>query len=308
MADVLRERNELERASHHLDAVAELGEDNGLPQNPYRFRLAMARVRQATGDIDGALALYDEADRRYFTDFSPRVRPPSGLRARMLIAQGQLSEAARWARDERVSADDELTYVREFEHATLARLLVAQERPGDALALLARLLHAAEEGGRVGSVLDILVAQSLAFHATGDITSARAALERAVELAEPEGYVRLFLDEGPSMASLVKRAAAGRTASYAMTTLANAFAAPRRVPPHQELVEPLSERELEVLRLLESDLDGPGIASELIVSLNTVRTHTKNIYAKLGVNSRRAAVRRAAELGLLSSTTGRPTS
>jgi LuxR family maltose regulon positive regulatory protein len=308
MADVLRERNELERASHHLDAVAELGEDNGLPQNPYRFRLAMARVRQATGDIDGALALYDEADRRYFTDFSPRVRPPSALRARMLIAQGQLSEAARWARDERVSADDELTYVREFEHATLARLLVAQERPGDALALLARLLHAGEEGGRAGSVLDVLVGQSLAFHATGDVTSALAALDRAVELAKPEGYVRLFLDEGPSMASLLKRAAAGRAASDAMTTLANAFAAPRRVPPHQELVEPLSERELEVLRLLESDLDGPGIASELIVSLNTVRTHTKNIYAKLGVNSRRAAVRRAAELGLLSSTTGRPTS
>jgi LuxR family maltose regulon positive regulatory protein len=226
----------------------------------------------------------------------------------MLIAQGQLSEAARWARDERVSADDELTYVREFEHATLARLLVAQERPGDALALLARLLHAGEEGGRAGSVLDVLVGQSLACQTTGDVTSAMAALERAVELAEPEGYVRLFLDEGPSMASLLKRAAAGRAASDAMTTLANAFAAPRRVPPHQELVEPLSERELEVLRLLESDLDGPGIASELIVSLNTVRTHTKNIYAKLGVNSRRAAVRRGAELGLLSSSTGRPTS
>ena len=93
-----------------------------------------------------------------------------------------------------------------------------------------------------------------------------------------------------------------------MTALAKAFAAPRRVPPAQGLVEPLSERELEVLRLLEGDLDGPGIASELIVSLNTVRTHTKNIYAKLGVNSRRAAVRRAAELGLLSGATGRPTS
>jgi LuxR family maltose regulon positive regulatory protein len=308
MADVLRERNELERASHHLDAVADLGEDSGLPQNPYRFRLVMARVRQATGDIDGALALYDEAERRYFTDFSPPVRPPSALRARMLIAQRRLSEAARWARDERVSTDDELTYVREFEYATLARLLVAQERPSDALRLLARLLDAAEEGGRIGSVLDTLVAQSLAFHATGDVTSALAALERAVELAEPEGYVRLFLDEGQPMASLLKRAAAGRTASDSMTALADAFAAPRGVSPNQGLVEPLSERELEVLRLLESDLDGPGIASELIVSLNTVRTHTKSIYAKLGVNSRRAAVRRAAELGLLSSSTGRPTS
>ena len=306
MADVLRERNELEQASHHLDVVTELGEDNGLPQNPYRWRLVAARIRQATGDIDGALALYDDADRRYFTDFSPRVRPPSALRARMLITQRRLADAARWARDEGVSADDELTYVREFEHATLARLLVAQNRPGDALGLLARLLRAAQEGSRKGSVLDVLVAQSLAFDASGDAASALDALERAAELAEPEGYVRVFLDEGPPMASLLKRAAARPTASNAMTALANAFTPPRRVLANQGLVEPLSERELEVLRLLQGDLDGPGIANELFVSLNTVRTHTKNIYAKLGVSSRRAAVRRGAELGLLSGSTGRP--
>jgi LuxR family maltose regulon positive regulatory protein len=305
MADVLRERNELEQASHHLDVVTELGEDNGLPQNPYRWRLVAARIRQATGDIDGALALYDDADRRYFTDFSPRVRPPSALRARMLITQRRLADAARWARDEGVSADDELTYVREFEHATLARLLVAQNRPGDALGLLARLLRAAQEGSRTGSVLDVLVAQSLAFDASGDAASALDALERAAELAEPEGYVRVFLDEGPPMASLLKRAAARPTASNAVTALANAITPPRRVLANQGLVEPLSERELEVLRLLQGDLDGPGIANELFVSLNTVRTHTKNIYAKLGVSSRRAAVRRGAELGLLSDSTGR---
>jgi LuxR family maltose regulon positive regulatory protein len=308
MADVLRERNELDEALDHLEAVAELGEDNGLPQNPYRWRLVTARIRQATGDIDGALALYDDADRRYFTDFSPGIRPPSALRARMLITQRRLSDAVRWARDAGVSADDELTYVREFEHATLARLLLAQERRGVALALLARLLEAAQEGGRTGSVLDILVAQSLAFDGSGDVESALAAIERAAQLAEPEGYVRVFLDEGPPMASLLKRAAARRAASNAVTALASAFAPPRRVIANQGLVEPLSERELEVLRLLEGDLDGPGIANELIVSLNTVRTHTKNIYAKLGVNSRRAAVRRGAELGLLSSSTGRPTS
>jgi LuxR family maltose regulon positive regulatory protein len=305
MADVLRERNELEQASQHLDIVAELGEDNGLPQNPYRWRLVAARIRQATGDIDGALALYDDADRRYFTDFSPRVRPPSALRARMLINQRRLADAARWARDEGVSADDELTYVREFDHATLARLLVAQNRPGDALGLLARLLRAAQEGSRTGSVLDVLIAQSLAFDASGDAASALAALELAAELAEPEGYVRVFLDEGPPMASLLKRAAARQSASTAVTALANAFTPPRRVLANQGLVEPLSERELEVLRLLQGDLDGPGIANELFVSLNTVRTHTKNIYAKLGVSSRRAAVRRGAELGLLSDSTGR---
>lgn len=308
MADILRERNELEQASDHLGIVAELGEDNGLPQNPYRWRLVTARIRQATGDLDGALALYDDADRRYFTDFSPKVQPPSALRARMLITQERLADAARWARDEGVSTDDELTYVRDFEHATLARLLLAQKRPADALALLARLRAAAEEGGRAGSVLDVLVAQSLAFDASGDVASSLAALEHAAELAEPEGYVRIFLDEGPPMVSLLKRAAARQTASNAVTSLANAVTPPRRLLRTEGLVEPLSERELEVLRLLEGDLDGPGIANELFVSLNTVRTHTKNIYAKLGVNSRRAAIRRGVELGLLSGSRGRPTS
>jgi LuxR family maltose regulon positive regulatory protein len=133
------------------------------------------------------------------------------------------------------------------------------------------------------------------------VAAALAALARAIELAQPEGFVRVFLDEGEPMTALLQQAVKGRGASaYPQRLLELATAPVSRSPAGRGgLVEPLSERELEVLRLLPGELDGPGMASHLFVSVNTVRTHTKNIYAKLGVNNRRAAVRRGRELGLL---------
>ena len=176
-----------------------------------------------------------------------------------------------------------------------------------AIGLTERLLTAAEAGGRNGSALDILIVQALARHAADDPDGATAALARAIEIAEPEGYVRLFIDEGPSMVALLKLVAKDRNApGYVRQLLAaSTVARPGEGVVAQPLIEPLSERELEVLRLLQSDLDGPSIARELTVSLPTVRTHTSNIYSKLGVTNRRAAVRRAGELGLLSPTSDR---
>jgi LuxR family transcriptional regulator, maltose regulon positive regulatory protein len=308
IADVLRERNDLDGAREHLARAAELGDENGLPQNPYRSRLATARLRQATGDLRGAIEMAEEASRNYFTDFSPSVRPPSAVKARMLIVAGELDEAARWARGEGLSVDDEVTYVREFEHATLARLLVAQGAAARALPLLARMLAAAAAGDRRGSEIDLLVAQAQALGETGDERNAMASLGRALELGHQEGHVRVFLDEGRPVLELLRRVPRGGAiadAAAALLAAAESRAADRPVAATQGLVEPLSQRELDVLRLLAGDLDGPAIAAELFVSLNTVRTHTKNIYAKLGVNSRRAAVRRGADLGLLG-TSGSP--
>jgi LuxR family maltose regulon positive regulatory protein len=168
------------------------------------------------------------------------------------------------------------------------------------------MLTAADGGRRTGSVIDILAVQALTYHAAGDRPAALAALGRSVRLAEPEGYVRIFADEGPPMPDLLKLLARQPDAPGGIgRILAAVAAADGTTPTDQSLIEPLSERELDVLRLLNGDLDGPDIARELTVSLATVRTHTQNIYAKLGVNSRRAAVRRAAELGLLSRTTAR---
>jgi LuxR family transcriptional regulator, maltose regulon positive regulatory protein len=329
MSELHREHNDLPAATQHLLRSQELGEHIGLPQNPYRWRVAMARIREAEGDLGGALDLLNEAEHLYVSDYFPNVRPVPALRARVLVAQGALGEALGWAREQGLSVDDDLSYPREFDHVTLARVLLAQavedhadraERPlHEATQLLERLVKAAEEGGRTGSVIEILVLQALAHQRLGDIPAALVSLQRALPLAEPHGYVRVFVDEGPPMASLLRasaRVAQGEHKAAAPSYVRRLLAAvdetgdstPVRqglAEPGQGLLEPLSKRELDVLRLLGTDLDGPDIARELVVSLNTVRTHTKNIYAKLGVNNRRAAVRRAEELDLLSPTRDR---
>ncbi len=307
LSELYREQGDLTAATQHLLRAQELGEHAGLPQNPYRWRVAMARLRQAQGDLDGALELLDEAERVYVGDFFPNARPVPALRARVWAARGRLAEAFRWAREQGLSAEDDLSYLREFEYITLARALVAEyrsqraERSGDqAIALLDRLLHAAEEGDRTGNVIEILVLRAVALQTRGDIAAALAALERALVLAEPEGYLRVFLDEGQPMAALLEAAAERGIAAGYVRLLRPALGETEVRPTATAgLTEPLSDRELDVVRLLATDLGGPGIASELYVSLNTLRTHTKNIYAKLGVNNRRAAVRRARELDLL---------
>ena len=306
LAGIAYQRGRLAEAAAHLDARQRFGDELAFPRDPYRSRIVQAQLLQAKGQIDAAIAELHEAERLYLSDFSPDIRPVAALRARLQIAHGRLDEARAWSRARGLSADDPVTYVREYEHTTLARLLVAEAAENDsdtlatAIALLDRLLGAAEQGGRNGNRLEILIVQALARHATGDRAGALATLDDALALAEPEGYVRVFLDEGPAMTRLLKDAAREANASPTIRELLRAASgASDRPPAQQGTVDPLSERELEVLHLLRSELDGPEMARELVVSLNTLRTHTKNIYAKLGVGSRRAAVRRAEELGLL---------
>jgi LuxR family maltose regulon positive regulatory protein len=316
MSELHRERNDLHAATQHLLHSAELGEHLGFPQHPYRRRVALARMRQLEGDLHGALALLDEAERRYMSDFSPNVRPIAALRTRVWLVQGRLGDALDWACQRGLSAHDELSYLQEFEHITLARLLLARSQRDrddrsldEARGLLQRLLQAADAGERTGSVLDILLVQALVHQIQGDIPAALVALSRAMALAEPEGYVRLFVDEGPAMATLLREAAVrGIMPDYTGTLLAACGAAqPRSTgvsplptsPASQLLIEPLSGRERDVLRLFTTDLSGPEIAHALMIAVSTLRTHTKSIYSKLGVTNRRAAVKRAAELDLI---------
>jgi LuxR family maltose regulon positive regulatory protein len=296
------ELGDLDGARRELERSEELGELGSLPQNPYRLRVALARVAEAEGDPDSAAALLDEAARLYVGDFSPEVRPVPALRARVWLAQGRVEEALAWVAERGLSTDDELGYLRECEHLTLARVLMARpDTLDEAAGLLQRLAEAAEAGGRRGSLVEIQATLAVAHHERGDEAGALAVLGSALELGEPEGYVRVFVEQGPPMAALLSTVHGGH-APYARRLLA-AFGEAPDVPPRGSadvLVEPLSERERDVLRLLASDLSGPEIARELVVSLHTVRSHTKSIYAKLGVNSRRTAVRRARELDLLS--------
>jgi len=312
MGEIHRERNDLQTAMQLLLRSEEQGEHTGFPQYRYRRHVAMARVRKAQGDLQSALDHLSEAEHYYVADLFPNVRPVAAMKTRLLIAQGKLQEALEWALAHGLTARDELSYLREFEHITLAKLLLARFRSErefeflqEAMGLLERLSQAAEKGKRAGSAIEIMIVTSLAHQMKGDTSAALEMLERALTLAEPEGYFRIFVDEGQPMEILLGAASKQGVASkeYVRSLLA-AFTrtndkATAKPAVNHTLLEPLSERERDVLRLLRTELSGPDIARELIVSLNTLRTHTKNIYDKLGVNNRRAAVRRSEELDLL---------
>jgi LuxR family maltose regulon positive regulatory protein len=300
---IYRQRGDDTLAAHHLKRASELGLQTTLVDWLYRWHVAQAQLREAAGDLETALALLDEAKRFYIQSLVPDLRPIAALKARIHLKQGRPDKARAWTAELGLSLADEVSYLHEFEHLTLARLEIANPLVN---ALLARLLQAAEAQKRRGSALDILLVQALAHEAQGNRPQALAALERALSLAEPEGYVRIFVDEGEAMRLLIEKQSRNRDhplSGYADKLLAaftQPVAAPKSAIIHQksDMIEPLSERELEVLRLLRSELSGPEIAQQLIVSLNTFRTHTKNIFNKLGVNNRRAAVQRAEELDL----------
>jgi LuxR family maltose regulon positive regulatory protein len=304
-----REQGDLEGAAQDLLISRNLGKQVELADWQYRWCIAQARLKESQGDLDGALDLLNKAERQFVRTPVPEVRPIAALKTRIWVKQGRISQALDWVRERGLSSDDELSFLREFEHITLARVLIAQHKCDlvngsiqEAIGLLERLLQAAEEGGRTGSVIEILVVQALAHQAQGNILLALAPLEHALTLAEPENYIRIFIDEGlpiENLLNIIKTE--NKKLNLYIQRLKAVFLGEKpqlSVTNQQSLIEPLSERELEVLRLLRSELSGPEISQHLIVSINTFRAHTKNIFNKLGVNDRRAAVRRAEELDL----------
>ncbi len=313
MSDLYREYNDLKTATQHLLTSQALGEHAGLPQNPYRWCAAMARIREAQGDLDEALDLLDKAERLYNSNFSPNVRPIATRKARVWVAQGRLGEALGWAREQGLSVENELSYLREFDHITLVRVLLARYQSDrtdcsiqEAMGLLERLLKAAEEGGRTGSVIEILVLQASAYHAQGNLPAALLSLQHALALAEPEGYVRMFLDEGSSMMQLLRESAAREIMPDYTGKLLAVYEAEKRKSedksllfPTQPLIEPLSQRELKILQLIAQGLSNREIGERLFLALDTIKGHNRIIFDKLQVQSRTEAVARARELGLL---------
>jgi len=240
-------------------------------------------------------------------------------RARIWLAQGKLDQAVEWAREYQQLGDAQ--YLRKFEDLTLARVLLVEHKPNESLALLDPLLAQAQHAGRLGSVIQIQASRAVALQALGERDQAEsrylfgealAALESALTMAQPEGYVRSFVDHGEPMRGLLKRAASRGIAPPYVARLLAAYDLPSevwaeqpgghlapRTPVDQPLVEPLSDRELEVLHLLAEGLSNKEIAQRLYISLPTVKSHTRSIYGKLGVHSRKEAVARARGLRIL---------
>ncbi|MCA9943893.1 MAG: AAA family ATPase [Anaerolineales bacterium] len=310
LSELYLELDDMNAAASHLLHSEELGELIAFPPWYRHWSRAQARLKTTQGDLDGALEILNEAKRLYFRHPVPDVRPVAALRARVWILQGNLTDALDWAHAQGLSTANDLSYLREFEHITFARLLIARYRSDqdnmvihEAVDLLTQLLQAAEAGNRVGSIIEILLLQALAHTAQDNIPAALASLERALSLAAPEGYIRLFVDEGPPMAALLQKIKDkdSRIKPYAASLL-SAFPAQDVQPSSvhaQSLIDPLSDRELEILTLVTSGLKNQEIADQLVISLNTVLYHTKNIYSKLGVNKRALAIAKARELNLV---------
>jgi LuxR family maltose regulon positive regulatory protein len=305
LADVLREQGALGAAEQHLQTSKELGEGASLLENRHRWYVVQAGLLRARGDLDGSVDRLEHAATLYLSGFFPDVRPIPALIARVRITQGRLDEAADWAREREITPDSDLTHLTEFDHLTLARLLIARHRAGGhqdsigaAIHLLDRLLENTRGTGRGRSTVEVHLLRALAQHARGDLPAALDRLAPALADAVPAGFARLFLDEGTPMLELLRVAETrSDTADHARALLSGAAVLPAPTPPLAP--DWLSEREVEVLRLLATSLSGPEIARQLFMSVNTFRTHTRHIFTKLDVRTRRAAVLRATELHLL---------
>ncbi len=317
LGEVLREWNDMEAAARHLTVGIESCKRGGLAALFPEGCVSLARVRQAQGDATGALSALTEAEELVRGMAGGHAIPVlAAHRARLHLAQGDVAAATGWAREAGVDADDDPSFPREVEHLVLARVLIARHEPDRAQALLQRLLGAAEAGERTGSVIEILALQALALRARGNTTGAMDVLAKALALAEPEGYVRIFVDEGEPMAALLMKILEARKKGR-LDTLPRTSreyvgrllmtieteASPPTEEGHREaagvLVEPLSERELEVLRLIASGMANKDVARDLFVAVSTVKTHVNGICRKLDARNRTEAVARARELGLL---------
>ena len=319
MGDLYREWNEHGAAQSHLEQGMELvkGTLTVDADTVLMGYLSMARLQQALGDPNGALATLEEfgqlARQRNFV--TPLLARGNAAKARMGLAQGDMAAAVRWAETSGLQPDDDVTYPQEGEYLTLARILTAQGRDDlsggpldDALGLLDRLLQAAEDRGRMGSAIEILSLRALALQKGGDPSEALATLQQALILAEPEGYIRIFVDEGGPMATLLSKVLSVlrkgprderhcALLDYARRLLAT-FESPH---PSTEpsLVAPLTAREREVLGLIAFGLSNQEIATRLFVEVSTVKSYANSIFRKLGVQSRTQAVAEARMLRLI---------
>jgi LuxR family maltose regulon positive regulatory protein len=304
--EALAELNDLDRAIHQAMKGVELTERGKDAMVIGWSNLCLTRVLFSRGDMAGAEKIIQKMEnivRKH--DVPPFItNPMAAWQARIWLAQDKLTAASQWVQERGLDAEGGPTLLHEMEYMVLARILVAQGRLDETARLLQRLLETAETGGHTSRAIELLILQALAFQVGGDTAQAMTPLERALTLAEPGGYIRIFVDEGVPMAQLLLKAAArGIMPDYTGKLLA-AFEAEEQEsegisPPSQPLVEPLSQRELEVLQLVAQGLSNREISERLFLALDTVKGHNRRIYAKLGVKNRTQAVNKARSLNIL---------
>ena len=302
--ETLAELNELDEALDQTKKGVELTEQGkDLAMIGWSY-LCLMRVLYSRGDLEGAEKII-----RKMENITQKYHVPPWIidqmaawQGRIWLAQNKLETASQWITRPGLDPEGDPTYMDEVKHIALARILIAQGRLDETTPLLQRLLKPAEARGHTSRVIEILILQAMVFQARGDAEQAMTTLERALTLAESGGLIRTFVDEGPPMARLLYEAHNRGIATDYVRGLLAAFPIDDPVQADKsELIEPLSERELEVLQHIAEGLTNREIATRLYLSLNTIKVHTRNIYGKLGVNNRTQAVSRARDLGVLHS-------
>jgi LuxR family maltose regulon positive regulatory protein len=319
IADVLYQRDELEDALRHAADAVTLSRQLTSTRPLAAALVTLARIRQARGDTAGAREVIDVAVHAFPSrEIVALHNPVPAERARLLLTQGNVTQAGRWVEERGLTDGDAPSYPSEPEYLVLARLLLARNAPDQAVDLLERLVVAAKAEQRTGSVIEIGVLQTLALHAAGRPAASLTALTEVLAWCHPEGYIRVFADEGPPMAALLRKlAAAGRRGPHTalgaipidyLGRLLQAFQQDqdcRQYPMTvistgmRGVVKILTDREAEVLALLAAGKQNREIADQLVVTLDTVKKHVTHILDKLGAANRTQAVARARELTLI---------
>lgn len=307
--EVLTETGDLDQASNLLEKsvlMTERGGDVGMLGWSY---LGLTRVLFTRGDMVGAEKIVQKVNMIAQESIVPTwiMNLNAAWQSRIWLAQGKSEVAARWAQESGLEPDESSPYLNKYKNITLARILIVKGQYEESTRLLQGMLEESEVGGDITRAIEILILQALALHAGGDTNRAVDMLDRALALAEPRGFYRIFVDEGQAMAHLLYKTLNRGIAPEYVNQLLRAFPGDEseQVEPSSSQVselgyiEPLSEREIEVLNLIAEGLTNPEIATRLVLSLYTVKTHTRNIYSKLGVNNRTQAVSKARTLGIL---------
>ena len=292
------EWNELDAALHDVQTGIERGQLAGVMDVLLRGYHALARIQKARGDLNGALAALDEADAvAEKMGLAQNKVWISALRAQVWLACGETEAASNWAGH---FAGQVPEAVFPSVQIALAKVWLSQGESEKALPLLDHALQSTQAVGRVGNAIHILVVQAIAYHAQGKSEQVFAKLEQALELAEPEDYIRVFVDEGVPMARLLRRMLTRSPTSQYIRRLLDALgeSVTVEIPVASDLIDPLSQRELEVLRLIIEGATNQEIANELVLTVNTVKRHISNIFGKLHVSNRAQAIARAHELNL----------
>jgi LuxR family maltose regulon positive regulatory protein len=312
MGDVLAETNDLDGAFDLAEKSMSLTEHGGDVNMLGWSYLFLTRILFSKGNMTGAEETVLKLEKVAHETIVPAwiVDMNAAWHSRIWIAQDKLEAASQWAEERGLDPDKEPTHMSGFEYVALARILIAQGRMDETTNLLRYMLELAESGGDIMRVIEILILQTLALQAEGDTACAVTTLERALTIAEPRGFYRIFADEGPSMAPLLYEALDRDIATGYVKRLLQAFPIdePEQLVPLETqsarsgYIEPISDREIEVLQLIAEGMTNSEIASRLVLSLGTVKTHARNIYGKLGVHNRTEAVARSRVLGILQST------